>query len=456
MSGKIEISWGSRGRMYGRPNKSFYNNLWKKAKAKTHRSVSEAGYSYWDHVTNAASIAAFERDGDVDSLLSAEALPENASLVDFSTFAKDYPEKLFPLLSCLRPEFQEFFIEYYILHKPQSFIGRTHGCIQTRVWQALRIIEQTIGSLIILGTNPDYDTIHNILKREGLEQTQYGSLTDMIMYYVVSRNYAIVAKKMNAPTPAIRKIFRPSITKLLASKNVRAVAVGAYLRNLTHQVSLTKAGFSKRSIARTRRVKNLKFVAPPFEDSPLISFGAVSTLRDTPWCMLEISSDHRMTQISPMLKSYGKRLFGKRPAQIFAPVNADGELAFGYIFARCILPSLVRGLTHVRGISEMSSICNDEGSFVRAVTVPHEEVNHILPQNESLPSLNIRLGDYVEILTGDAARYCGTVTNTLSDRVTVEVRFPTDRKFTVRADASCLKVLPHTKIDDRTFWGSQS
>jgi hypothetical protein len=407
--------------------------------------------TYFDHVIGAASIAAFQRHQDT-LLLSAEALPES-SLIDFKSFAQEYPEKLAPLIQKLRPEFREIFIEYYLLDKSQSFIGKTHGQIQTRVWQNLRIIEQTIGAYILLGLNPGQEILQPILVHAGLETTPYGSLTQMILTYATSQSYAVVANQVNAPAPAIRKIFRPTIATLLESKNVKAVAVGAYLRSLTHQASLTGVGLSKRCIARTRRVKTLRFIAPPAENSPLISFGPVSTLGNTPWCMLEISSEHRMDQLRPALKTSGKRIFRKKAAQIFAPLNSEGELEFGYMFARSASTALVRTLTRIRGITEMATLCNDEGTFIRAVTVPHADVQKIIDAHNIQPTTNIQGGDFVEILAGPASCYCGTVIGGLADKIIVEVNFPTGRHFLVTADNTSVKLIPGVPPADRKFWG---
>lgn len=423
--------------------------------------MTAAEYTYWDYIANAASLADFHRPHDEVSdparaaLISTESLPENNSMIDFKAFAHDYPEKLFPLLMKLRPEFQELFVEYYLLCKSQSFIGRVHGFIQTRVWQALRLVEQAIGAFIILGSEPNAATLRPIIEKSGQEVTGCGSLTDMIILYAACQNFATVAKTFGVPVPAIRKIFRPAVAALLSDKNIKAVAVGAYLRNLTHRASLTGAGLSKRCIARTRRMKTLKFTAPPSEESPLISFGPVQTLQDTPWNLLEISSDHRMAQLFPALRAQGKRLFGKKPAQIFAPVGEDGELVYGYIFARSISHTVVRGLTKIRGISEMSATCNAEGSFVRAVTIPHADVAVMIARYKSADPPKVRLHDFVEILTGDAARYCGTVTkiNKSTNKITVEVSLPTRRRFIVTADPTCVRILPRVPAEQRTFWG---
>ena len=408
--------------------------------------------SYMDHVSDAASFEAFNRQ-EVDPNLSAETLSENSSLIDFKSFARDYPEKLLPLLKRLRPEFQELFAEYWLLGKSQSFIGRVHGFIQTRVWQNLRIIEQSIGSLILLGTDPNVETIRVILNKADLEKTPYGSLAGMIIVYAQSQSYTEVADIFRLPVPAIRKIFRPAIASLLANKDVKAVAVGAYLRSLTHQASLTGAGLSKRCKARNRRVKNLRFTAPPSETSPLISFGHIETLGDTPWCMLEISSDGRMAQITPTLRTQSKRIFGKKAAQIFAPLNADGELAFGYIFARSVTPAVVRSLTKIRGIGEMATVCDDDGNFVHAVTVPHADVQAMINKHTPSTISKVRIGDFVEILTGEASRYHGAITGVDGDDLTIDVRFPTGRKFIVAADITSVKKLPKTPIKQRTFWG---
>jgi hypothetical protein len=407
-----------------------------------------------DYVSNAASWEAFQRH-EVDPLLSAETLPEIGSLIDFKEFATDYPDRLFPLLNQLRPEFQELFIEYWLLGKSQSFIAQCHGFIQTRTWQNLRIIEQAIGALILLGPRPTEATLRTALVTMNLEITPYGSLAHLIQLYASTQSYSFVAKSVGAPISAIRKIFRPAIAFLLAAKSVQAVAVGSYLRSLIHQASLKGVGLSKRCIARTRRVKTLRFSAPPTDTSPLISFGAVASLRDTPWCMLEISSEHRMTQIAPGLKVQGKKIFGKLPAQIFAPVNAEGELTFGYIFARCASVSRVRSLTRVRGISEMSAVYNDEGVFKHAVTVPHSDVLVMMEDHVAPPVPDLRVHDFVEILTGPAARYCGAVTKVSNggEAISVEVRFPTGRHFIVKADASCVKWLGKVPEARRSFWG---
>ena len=410
--------------------------------------------SYMNHVSDAASFDAFNRHEE-NPLLSAETLPESSSLIDFKAFAQDYPERLFPLLLKLRPEFVEIFAEFWLLGKSQAFIGNVHGFIQTRTWQNLRIIEQSIGSLILLGPQPDAEIIRPILRKAELETTGYGSLTDMIISYAKTQSYAQVAKEVWAPVPVIRKIFRPTIIALLASKDVKAVAVGAYLRSLTHQASLTGAGLSKRCKARNRRVMIRRFDAPPSEASPLISFGHVESLGDTSWNMLEISSDHRMEQIGPNLRPQGKRAFGKKAAQIFAPLNAEGELEFGYVFARCSQQSLVRKLLHTRGIAEISVLTDDEGNFKKAVTVPHADILAMIKTHRPPTMPSACAQDFVEILTGEAKGYCGTVirANTITDVLTVEVNFPTGRKFFVTADVSSLRKLPKTHVAQRTFWG---
>jgi hypothetical protein len=414
---------------------------------------------YMTHVSNAASFDEFQRhkkdEQPSDSLLSAETAPEVVSLIDFKSFAKEFPEKLTPLLAHLRPEWVEFFVEYWILEKPQTFIGKTHGQVQTRIWQALRIIEQSIGSMILLGMDPDAEILRPILRKAGMEPNPFGSLTDMILCYAESHSYVVVAEKFRVPIPTIRKIFRPAIKALLAEKDVKAVAVGAYLRSLTHQASLTGTGLGKRYIARLKRAKAFRFDAPPSDNSPIMSFGTVAKLQDTPWCMLEISSVDRMAQIYPALRDHGKKVFSKHPAQIFAPVTEDGELAFGYIFARCVRQPLVRSLLRVRGISEFAALCDDEGNFVRAVTVPHTDVCEMMKKFNAPQVPEIHVHDFVEILTGAAANYCGTVTrrNTETEELTVRVDFPTGKHFIIKADPSCVRVLPKLPMSERKFWG---
>lgn len=421
---------------------------------------TDGASSFLDYVANAASFEAFRRNGpdsEVESLLSAESRPENASLGSFSAFAQDHPDKLFPLLQELRPEFQEIFLEYYILRKPQAFIAQTHGFIQTRCWQALRIIEQAVGALILLGFAPTEDTLREILTKAKQETTPYGSLAAMVHLYASSKSYAVVAKTFGAPVPAIRKIFRPAITALLADKNVKAVAVGAYLHNLTYRAALTKAGLSKSYQARMNRIKTRRFVAPPFENSALLSFGAATSLAETPWCMLELSAEATMSEIYPSFREHAKRRFGKHPVQIFAPVDANGDLTFGYFFARSDAVSIVRTITKLRGVSHISSAGSKTDAsgadfFGHAVTVPHEDMQKMLAEYKAPMTNGLKLDDFVEILTGPASGYWGTVTCVHQHTITVQVQFPSERQFIVSAGKSAVK-LADVPVNQRAFWG---
>ena len=438
-------------RSLGRRSFGQFDGFWKRGKARMANERTNGVQSYWTHVADAASIQAFRRD-ETDPLLSAESLPENSSLIDFKAFAKEKPERLFQLLSNLRPEFQELFAEYYILEKSQSFLAKVHGQIQTRIWQNLRIIEQAIGSLIVLGEDPSENCFRPIFEKEGLEKTHFGSLASMVALYSHTQDYPLVAKTVSAPVPAIRKIFRPAIEKLLASRNLKSAALGAFLKNLTHQASLTGSGLSKRCYARIHRMKTVHFDAPSPNTSPLISYGAVSALHDTPWFMFEISSDHRMEKILPLIHKYGKRIFGPRAAQIFAPVDEDGELELGYILARSVNASAVRSLLRIRGISEMAGKYDGFGELTASVLVPDADIQKMIKSHAVEASPLAKTGDFVEVLSGDVARYCGTAIKVTRNSVTVKVEFPSGRGFLVDAVPDAVKVLkgPAAK---QTFWG---
>lgn len=449
---KMRCGWRTPQSSLGRRSYGKFSPSWRRGKARM-KDESTAGVSqYMEHVSDLASYEAFRRQEEAP-LLSAEALPEHQSLIDFKAYAQEYPERMMRVLTKMRPEFQEYFIEYYLLGKSQSFIGQTHGCIQTRIWQSLRIIEQTIGALIVLGTDPDGLTLQPVLRKAGLEDTPFGSMTNMVLMYAATQNYTVVAKQVGAPQPAIRKIFRPAVQKLLADTDPHAICVGAYLRNLTHRASPSKAGLSKSSINRLRRVKTMRFSAPAESESPLLSFGNLDMLGGIEWWMLEISSEHRMNQIYPVLQSQAKRVFGKHPGQIFAPLNADGDLAFGYIFARSTSFTAVRALTRLRGVAEIVCIYDEEGKFIRTATVPAEDVEGMMAGHAPVVVDDTEIGDFVEILTGPAARYCGTVTTIKKNLLRVEVNFPTDRQFIVSADQSCVRLIPDAPIARRSFWG---
>jgi hypothetical protein len=105
----------------------------------------------------------------------------------------------------------------------------------------------------------------------------------------------------------------------------------------------------------------------------------------------------------------------------------------------------------------MSTVCDDEGNFIHAVEVPHSDVQKLINKHDTPENMRgcAQAQDFVEILTGESKGYCGTVTsmNVITDALTVEVKFPTGRKFIVAADVTSVKKLPKTPIKRRAFWG---
>lgn len=404
-------------------------------------------FSYLDHVSNAASVSAFREDTDVESLMSAETLAEN-SVIDFATFAKENPKRLLQILSHLRVEWMELFIEYYVLQKSQSFLARTHGMIQTRIWQSLRLIEHAVGALIVLGIKPTEEKLRSVLVDAELDSTPYGSLAHMIHLYAKSQSYSWVADKVGAPHPVIRKVFRPAIRTLVTRKDIQSVAVGYYIQAITHQASLTSNGLSKRCLARIDAIREIHFDAPSLNSSALISYGAIELLRDVPWNMFEVSSDHRVLKILPTISKSVKQLFGKQPGQVFAPVDQNGDLKLGYMLARTVGPISARRLTTIRGVSEMSARYDGDGILTSVVEVPAVEVLPLIAAHStSKTAPNLRIGEYGRILSGDARGYCGT-----AHRDGIHVEFMSGRCFVVDTEPGSVRRL-NVSISRRTFWG---
>ena len=408
---------------------------------------------YWDHITNEVSVEGYHDSGKIEQpLISVEALPESGAMLDFKAFALEYPTKILTLLDRLRPEFKELFIEYYMLGKSQNFLGNVHGQIQTRIWQNLRVIEQAVGALIVLGPEPAIETLRPALEKTGLENTEYGSLAEMIHEYDQTRSYAKVAKIHHAPIPAIRKIFRPAIDKLLAAKDMKTIVVGAFLRNLTHQASLTKDGFSKSYRARMSRIATRRFTAPEPENSALVSNGLVEVLGDMPWGMLEMSPEYKVNKVFATIRKSKKYVFKDKPGQVFAPVDDKGDLKLGYFFARGKNPYLTCALTRLRGICEVVCHYDDQGKFMNEITVPDLEVQALIAANSTHRSTQVKRGDFVEVMTGDISHYCGEVTAASRQGVVVEINFPSGRKFIVHASPESVKKLDVPK-EKRAFWG---
>lgn len=411
---------------------------------------------YWEDATEHASEEVWAReqkradgedDRDTESLISAETALDNTAVTNFRVYSRDYPEKIFSLIEKLRPEFQELFIEYYILDKPQNFLAQTHGEIQTRVWQQLRIIEQTICAMIVL---PDFPRgVSDILSAAGLEQTEFGDLSYAIRLYHDTRNYVDVAKILHVPVPAIRKVFRPMIAKMLESDDLAVTAVGAHLRNLTYQVSLSDSGLSKSSASRLRRVRKLKFDAPARETSPLFEHGNTESLNDLPWNMLELSSDAQLPRVMDVIRRDVRRYFGKQPVQVFAPTSADGTLALGYLLVRSAHQKGIVRLMKIRGISDVAALFGDDDRIVKMIEVPAADIAPRiagLNAKESEP----RVGSFVRIITGEAKNYCGTVVS----QGHVQVCLPTGRTFEVSINPGSTEVLNIPK-EKRAFWGEK-
>lgn len=406
--------------------------------------------TYWDAVSDEASIKVWANEEDDvpkedEALLSIETILDNSAITDFHIYCRDYPEKIHAMLGRLRPEFQELFIEYYMLGKSQNFLAETHGEIQTRVWQQLRIIEQALGAMIVF---PDFPNgIEEILESAGLEQSEIGSLSAAIRLYNQTRSYAKVAEGLKVPIPTIRKAFRPAMTAMLQSKNLKVCAIGAMLRNLTYQVSLRKDGLSKSSQARLRRVKRLKFDAPETESSPLINWGKVDSLKNVPWLMLELSSDAQLPRVLDVVWRNVKRMFGKNAVQVFAPVSPDGALEFGYVLARSTNERTIRQLLQIRGISEISAIYRDDGTIEKFVEIPAADIEPRLSQ--VAPEKHVaRVGEFVRVLTGEAKNYCGVVT----EKNKLTVLFPTGRTFKISIAPGTTETIDAPK-EKQAFWG---
>ena len=411
--------------------------------------------NYFDRISNSASVAGYHETGEIEQpLISAETMPESGALIDFKSFAQEYPDKLLRLLYHLRPEFRELFIEYYLLSKNQIWLGKVHGQIQTRIWQNLRVIEQAVGAAIVFGTtDPSPAQIRPILESVGLENTPYGPLTGMIWIYGNTRSYAKVAKEFKVPTPTIRKIFRPAIEKLLNQRDLKATALGAFLRNLTHQASLTKNGFSKSYEARLKRIAKQVFEAPEPEDTALICSGKVESLGDMPWKMFEISPEYKVDRVFAAIRKAKNQVFHEKAGQVFAPVNAEGELKLGYFFARGNNRFLTAAMTRLRGVCEVSSLYDDQGKFKKEVTIPHMEVQAMIDARSTQSSTRVKVGEFVEVLTGDASRYCGTVRTITKISIHVEINFPSGRKFLIHAQPSSVKSFGDVPKEQRGFWG---
>ena len=100
----------------------------------------------------------------------------------------------------------------------------------------------------------------------------------------------------------------------------------------------------------------------------------------------------------------------------------------------------------------MSTVCDEDGNFVHAVTVPHVEVQALITKHGSPHISKVGVGDFVEILTGDAKGYHGTILKILPNNVRVRIDFPSGRQFLIDADPTSISRTEVPK-NKQTFWG---
>jgi hypothetical protein len=210
---------------------------------------------------------------------------------------------------------------------------------------------------------------------------------------------------------------------------------------------LTQAGFGKRHQARALRMKHLRFEAPALEHDPLISFGRVETLGDTPWMLFEVSMTN-LDACFPVLQQQFKRICSRKSGQIFAPTNKAGELTFGYFFARSSSPTITRSIARVRGVTEFAATYSDAGNFRKVVTVPEADVAKMIDDCAGQKRQRPQVDDFVQVLSGPAKGYCGTITA----RNVATITFLTGRTFTVNLGAGAAKILSVPK-SRRAFFG---
>ena len=173
-----------------------------------------------------------------------------------------------------------------------------------------------------------------------------------------------------------------------------------------------------------------------------------------PWKMFEISPEYKVNRVFATIRKAKNRVFYEKAGQAFAPVDADGELKLGYFFARGNNKFLTAAMTRLRGVCEVSSLYDDQGKFKSEVTVPHAEIQAMIDNHSTHYSTQTKVKDFAEVLTGDAARYCGNVVGvSKTGDVEIEVEFPSGRRFVIHALHSSVKSFGNVPRDRRGFWG---
>ena len=147
-------------------------------------------------------------------------------------------------------------------------------------------------------------------------------------------------------------------------------------------------------------------------------------------------------------------------------MDANRNLSYGYIFARCLAKSTHEGvyrrlpsigkLCKINGIEEIAATQDSNGAVKDYITIKDSEVQMLIGKERSLyeEEVNaVKPGDFVMIRDGACRFYCGHVKSTTGSYAVVNVRLFTKTLF-IRTPRGNLKVLPDVPPEKQVFYYS--
>lgn len=214
-----------------------------------------------DSITAARSIEHFKEDEyaslEGSQLISIES--EGKEEEDFFVFVTENFASFLKLIRYLKPRDQDLLIAYYGCQKTQTQLGPVFGFTQTIASFQVRMAVRALCAFILFGGTPTADQLRPVLEKAGWEEVRLFasmerkiddasdktiscSLSNIVVDYQQTRNFAKVADKHGVHRPELRRTLKRCSDALGASKDRAEQAVGAYIFSLIDKANPVGSG----------------------------------------------------------------------------------------------------------------------------------------------------------------------------------------------------------------------
>jgi hypothetical protein len=184
-----------------------------------------------------------------NTLVSVETCPE-FGLTTFYSFIEEHFDLFLITLRLLTPEDQELLINYFILGKTQMWLSKLNQCTQTGVSTLIRRATKVFGCMVLFGGRPTEEILARVFTAAGVENRFNVALSTMVMYYVETQSFKVVAKKFRLKRELVRKTMGKISVQLEQSTDREQCAIGSWFVSILDKHSAEGVGLTKRQLAK--------------------------------------------------------------------------------------------------------------------------------------------------------------------------------------------------------------